>query len=109
MAGIKTFVNNTGKELYVTLYIRKGANRSNGNAGDKSFILPVGARGQVESYGNNQNVYLNAIIFSWDDDGARLVKEQEVTQQSSWIDDLLNTNSIITFNQVGRANMTGSN
>lgn len=109
MAGLKTFVNNTDKELYVTLYIRKGGDLSNGNAGDKSFILPAHCSGQQESYGNDQNVYLNAIKFSWDDDGARLVKEQEVTQRGSWIDDLLNTNSIITWNSLGRADMTGSN
>ena len=108
MAGRKTFVNKTGVELYVTLYIRNGASPDGGNAGDKSFILPVGAS-LVESYGNDSNIYLNAIRFSWDDSGARLVKEQEVVQRGCWWDDVMNTNSIITFNGVGRAEVTGSN
>ena len=34
MAGRKTFVNNSKKDLSVTLYVRKGANPGDGNAGE---------------------------------------------------------------------------
>lgn len=108
MSGRKNFVNKTDADLYVTLYIRKGADPSGGNAGDKSFELPAGSNLIVE-YGNEENIYLNAIRFSWDDDGARLVKEQEVVQRGCWWDDVMNTNSIITWDTVGRASITGSN
>lgn len=108
MAGRKTFVNNTDAELYVTLYIRNGSSPDGGNAGDKSFIVPAHSS-VTESYGNDSDIYLNAIRFSWDDDGARLVKEQEVVQRGCWWDDVMNTNSTITFNNVGRADITGSN
>ncbi|MFK7948561.1 MAG: hypothetical protein AB8G11_13305 [Saprospiraceae bacterium] len=108
MAGRKTFVNKTNSDLYVTLYVRNGANPDDGNAGDVSFIVNANSS-HTQSYGNDHNVYLNAIRFSWDDAGARLVKEQEVVTRGCWWDDVMNTNSIITFNNVGRADITGSN
>lgn len=108
MSGQKKFVNNTGSDLYVTLYVRKGASPSGGNAGEVSFELPAG-KTHAQSYGNDENVYLNALRFSWDDNGARLVKEQEVVQRGCWWDDVLNTNSIITFDTAGRASIKGSN
>lgn len=108
MAGSKLFVNNTNASLYVTLYVRDGADPSGGNAGEVSFELAAGSRHQ-QSYGDSKNIYLNAIKFSWDDAGARLSKEQEVVQRGSWWDDVMNTNSTLTWNAVGRAAITGSN
>lgn len=108
MAGSKKFINNSKQDLNVTLFVRKGANPGDGDAGQVSFKLPAGASHQ-QSYGDSSNIYLNAISFSWDDNGAALTKDQRVVTRGCWWDDVMNTNSIITWSAVGRASITGSN
>ena len=108
MAGKKTFVNNSNEALVVTLYVRKGADPGNGNAGEVQFKIPAHGT-HVQSYGDSNNIYLNGISFSWDDDGAKLTKTQVVVRRGCWWDDVMNTNSVITWKNVGRAAITGSN
>ena len=108
MAGNKNFVNHSNKNLTVTLIVRNGADPSNGNAGEVKFPLPAGQTIN-KSYGDSSNIFLNGISFSWDDGGAQLTKTEMVTVRGSWWDDVMNTNSVLTWNGVGRASIAGSN
>ena len=74
----------------------------------EKFHLPANSKAD-HSYGDNSNIYLNGIKFTWNDDGAQLTKKQMVTVRGSWWDDVMNTNSIITWNSVGRGAVVGSN
>lgn len=108
MAGKKNFVNNTDKDLIVILYVRNGSDPTSPTDEKVKFHL-LAQSSHVQEYGNDQNIFLNGIKFSWNDDGAQLTKKQMVTTRGSWWDNVMNTNSTITWNNVGRANVVGSN
>ena len=110
MSGSKTFINNSNYELSLTLIVRNGDDPANGNVEGQNVTFTLAAGTQaVQSYGNKKHIYLNGLSYAWTDDDARLEKTQTVKGRGSWLDDLLNTNSIITINKVGRGNLIGSN
>lgn len=108
MAGKKMFVNKTDKNLTVILYVRNGSDPTSPTDEKVKFHIAAGAS-VSQSYGNDRNIFLNGIKFTWDDNGAQLTKKQMVTTRGSWWDDVMNTNSTITWTGIGRAAITGSN
>lgn len=100
----KTIVNNSEFELTVVLYAREG---SNAEPSRPYSILPHETKSL--SYGQYDNTLLKGIEFSWGDNGAVLTKKEMINTINLWLDELLNTNDIITINAVGRADLTGSN
>lgn len=96
MGGRKNFINNTSKVLMITLSVRKGDDPNNGNEGILSFPLAANSSSE-ESYGNDQNVYLNALKYAWTDGEGKEFGLVEVGVRGDTSDDLMNTNSIMTF------------
>ena len=103
----KTFVNNTGHELVLTLFVRKGDRLVNSEQ-TAPFVLKKGERQRIP-YGNDTDIDLNAIRFSLTDNGARLVSEQEVLRKGSPWDNMLNGHNYITINGLDLANISGKN
>lgn len=99
MAGAKTFINNTGKELSVTLYIRMSENPAN-SAGSKQFNLSVG-QSEYVSYGDAVNIYLNGISVASISDGAIIAEQEFVITRGSNLDNQLNMNDTVTFTYPG--------
>ncbi len=104
----KKFINNGNRDLIVRLLVREGADPASGIAERIDVDLPKGSSKDV-SYGNSSNIYLQGLRLQWDDDGVQLRKREVVETRGCWFDDVLNTNSIITIGNVGRANISGSN
>ncbi len=96
MAGQKTFVNNTGRDISVTLSIRAGDNPAN-TAGQQTIAVAANSSAQV-TYGNDSNIYLNGLsVVAVGADG--VFGEQDfVVTRGAPIDDLLNMNSVIVLN-----------
>ena len=105
----KTFVNNTGHEIVLTLFVRKG-DRVNLVNSEKTapFVLKKGERQRIP-YGNDTDVDLNAIRFSLTDEFARLVSEQEVLKKGCWWDKMLNGHNVITIHGLDRDKISGRN
>jgi hypothetical protein len=91
----KTFVNNSPATLQITLFVREGDQPANQD-GTVSFALNPG---QTESitYGDDQNIFLNGVLFFTIFQGDLYSKMQFVTVSESELDNLLNTNNVITI------------
>jgi hypothetical protein len=94
----KTFVNTTGATLQITLFIRQGESPVNQD-GTSSFTLNPGETETI-TYGDAQNIFLNGLVMFTILDGDLYSKIQFVTIRESELDDLLNTNDVITFTKV---------
>ncbi|SFT27050.1 hypothetical protein [Paenibacillus sp. BC26] len=95
MAGLKTFVNNTGAALDITLFIRAGFEPYN-QYGTESFTLgPFGT--EEVAYGDDDNTFLNGILLFTIFEGDLYSKMQFVVTLESTLDALLNTNSTLTY------------
>ncbi|MGG1290583.1 hypothetical protein ABE218_04200 [Bacillus smithii] len=95
MAGTKTFVNTSPATLQVTLFIREG-NDPLSQDGTVSFVLDPGET-EVVAFGNAQNSFLNGISLFTIFAGDLYSKIQFVTVVGSELDNLLNTNDVITI------------
>ena len=95
MAGTKTFVNTSPATLQVTLFIREG-NDPLSQDGTVSFILDPGET-EVVTFGNAQNSFLNGILLFTIFVRDLYSKIQFVTEVGSELDNLLNTNDVITI------------
>jgi hypothetical protein len=94
----KTFVNNTLATLQITLFVRQGENPVNQD-GTVSFILNPGQT-QIITYGDEQNHNLNGITLFTIFEGDLYSNIQFVTISGSELDNLLNTNDVITITKV---------
>ncbi len=93
----KTFINNSLATLQITIFIREGINPVNQD-GTVSFTLDPGETETI-TYGTAENIFLNGILlFTIFED--LYSKIQFVTLANSELDDLLNTNDVITITKV---------
>ncbi len=114
--GKKTLINNSGKDITVTLFIRDGDSPRD-EGGHESYDLSASAPGNeleviyVGDAGSLGYVYLNALLAEWAE-GANMVgvSRRVVTRSDAW-DDLLNTNDTVTIDSLtaGQLDATGSN
>lgn len=102
MAGVKTFINKTNQHVNVTLLIRQGTNIQKPSL-EQTFSLEAGQSLPV-TYGNNENIYLNGLVFEWKDATTQSLStdRQEViaTGVQPTFDWALNTHSVITIKQL---------
>lgn len=104
----KTFVNNTLATIQITLFVREGAFPFNQD-GTVSFTLNPGETETV-TYGSVTNMFLNGLTLFTILEGDLFSSVKFVTTSSSELDNLLNTNTIITINKVQTDFvLTGSN
>ncbi len=107
----KTFINNSGHYLNVTLLIRQGDNIQKPSL-TQQFSLDAGESKNV-SYGDKTNIYLNGMVFEWKDAQTQSLNtdRQEViaTGVAPTFDWVLNTHSIITINGVNELDISASN
>lgn len=104
----KTFVNNSLATLQITIFIREGTDPVNQD-GFVSFTLDPNETELVE-YGTDTNTFLNGFVLFTIFAGDLYSKVQFTTQVGSELDDVLNTNEIITFTKVATDyQVTGSN
>jgi hypothetical protein len=91
----KAFVNTTGVTLQITLFIRKGENPVNQDGTSSNTLDP----GETKTifYGGAQNIFLNGLEMFTILNGDLYSKIQFVTIRESELDDLLNTNNVITI------------
>ncbi|TFW31061.1 hypothetical protein [Duganella callida] len=96
MAGQKTFINNTPRDISLTLSIRAGDNPAN-TAGQQTITIRANSQARV-TYGNDSNIYLNGLsVVAVGEDG--VFGEQEfVVTRGAPIDNLLNMNSVVVLN-----------
>lgn len=94
----KTFVNNSPATLQITIYIRED-NIPYSNIGTESFELLPGETKTI-TYGDPVNVYLNGINFFTIYSGDLYSKVQFITALDTELDNLLNTNDILTVTKV---------
>jgi hypothetical protein len=92
---VKTFVNDSPATLQITLFIRQGDNPVNQD-GTSSFTLAPGQT-QTITYGDTQNIFLNGILLFTIFAGDLYSKIQFVTLRGSELDNLLNTNNVVTI------------
>ncbi|WP_438346947.1 right-handed parallel beta-helix repeat-containing protein [Paenibacillus sp. FA6] len=98
MAGIKTFINNDQGVLQITLFVRQGADPINQD-GTATFTLNPGQTMSVQ-FGNESNPFLNGLTLFTIFAGDLYSKIQFVTVRESELDNLLNTNDVITISKV---------
>jgi len=111
MAGTKVFTNKSGQFLHVTLLIRQGSNIQLPSL-EQEFTLDVN-ESQTVTYGNDQNIYLNGLVFQWKDVSTQSMStdRQEViaTGVMPTFDAVLNTHSKITINSLKGLDISASN
>jgi hypothetical protein len=108
MSGTKLFVNKTSMTLQVTIFIRDGADPTKPDAGQESFTL-AGGKSESISYGNSTDIYLNGLGFVASDGHQQTIESRSVLTRGSAWDNLLNTNSTITFSAPDIDSVHGSN
>ncbi|MFP5108864.1 hypothetical protein ACSU6B_19165 [Neobacillus sp. C211] len=91
----KIFINNSPATLQITLFIRQGESPVNQD-GTISFTLNPSQTLTV-TYGDTQNIFLNGILLFTIFAGDLYSKIQFVTVRRSELDNLLNTNNVITI------------
>jgi hypothetical protein len=99
MAGSKLFVNNTGKDLQVTLFIRASDNPAN-SAGTQAFRLGSSQQNWI-TYGTDQNIYLNGISLVGYFNGQVTGTQDFVINRGSSLDNELNMNNRVEFRYGG--------
>lgn len=111
--GRKTFVNQTDKNINITMFIRAGDSPEDEGG---SEIVSVSAHGQVEYIyegepGSLGYVYLNGLLVEWQEGSDMIgVSRKVVTRGDAW-DNVMNTNNTVTISSLaaGRLGASGSN
>jgi hypothetical protein len=108
MPGRKTFVNNSGSSLAVTLYIRQGDDPAN-QSGTQMFPLAAGQTATV-TYGTDTNSgFLNGLsLASTTADSSIILTQVVATRGSAW-DNVLNQNSVVVIGGFGGLQVTSHN
>ena len=111
--GKKTFVNETGKDLNITMFIRSGGNPE--DKGDTE-MASVPSGGQVEAIyegfpGPEGYVFLNGLLIEWKEDTDYVGVSRKVGQRGDAWDNTLNTNDTVIISAVaaGVLNASGTN
>ncbi len=111
--GIKNFINQSGKDLTITLFIREG-DPPDDEGGRLVVIVPKDGKLEVVYTGEPGSeglVFLNGLLFEWQEGGDMVgVSQRVVTRGDAW-DNTLNTNNTITIGALaaGQLTATGSN
>ena len=112
MSGKKLFSNNSKFDLNVTLLIRQGTNIQLPSL-TQEFTISAGEQNKSVTYGNDQNIFLNGLVFNWKDPQSQSMQtdRQEViaTGVAPTFDWVLNTHSKITINSVSNLDITATN
>jgi hypothetical protein len=95
MAGEKLFTNTSPYAMAVTLVIRANEDPRN-QAGTKEFALSSG-QSQWQSYGDNNNIYLNGVKLIATFNGQMLGQQYIVITRGSPLDNQLNTRNGVDF------------
>jgi hypothetical protein len=101
MPGRKLFTNKSGYFMKVELIIRRSENPAD-QAGSTSFDLPA-QKSLWQTYGDNQNIYLNGIRLIAVANGALIDEGFIVIQRSSDLDNKLNMRNGVDFDYTGSA------
>lgn len=112
MSGKKYFTNHTNFDINVTLLIRQGDNVGAPSL-EQYFTLLAKEKSKQVTYGNDQNIYLNGLVFEWKDDSSQSMQtfRQEVTARGGkpTFDWDLNTHSSIAVNNVKNMDLSCTN
>lgn len=109
MSGKKNFINKTGKDLRITLFVRAGSNPDEKDSGRQNFQLPKDGS-EVVTYGEDTgDIFLNAIRLRWKDDTGAFTSILRVETRGDAVDNMMNTNSVITFHDANPSKVTGHN
>ena len=112
--GKKFFINKTGKNLELTIFIRSGGSPEDQGGTDSIQLTknPSPVEYIYEGYPDELGyVYLNGFLAEWKEGSDLIGTSQRVaTRGDSW-DNILNTNSTITISSVsgGAITANGSN
>lgn len=98
MSGTKTFINNTGYQLNVTINIRQGEDPAN-SAGSQQFQIAPNNSTSV-TYGNASNIYLNGMTVIAITDDAVQSEAVFICVRGGTVDNMMNMNSVISINGV---------
>lgn len=95
MAGRKLFVNNSGNELDITIFVRQGPDPHDHANNQDVTLVPRGSQDVV--YGNDVNIYLNGFQVSAIANGDIIFTRHIVVDRGSPLDSQLNMNNTVTF------------
>jgi hypothetical protein len=108
--GRKKFINQTDKDINITLFIRAGDNPEDEGGTE---MVSVSKHDSVEMIyegdaGSDGYVFLNGLLVEWSD-GNNLVgvSRKVVTRGDAW-DDKLNTNDTLTISDLEAGTLTSS-
>ena len=114
--GMKTLVNDTGSDIWITLFIRDGDSPEDEGGTETYYLTGSSPNNSIEviyigDAGSAGYVYLNALLVEWAEGSDKVgVSKRVVTRGDAW-DNTLNTNSTVTISSVsaGQLNASGSN
>ncbi|MCA9924631.1 MAG: hypothetical protein KC421_19785 [Anaerolineales bacterium] len=112
--GSKTFINNTDKDVNITLFVRAGDNPQ--DEGGTELVSVAKHGGHVEMIfegdaGSLGYVYLNGLLIEWQDGSDMIgVSRKVVTRGDAW-DNVMNTNNTVVISSLagGVFNASGAN
>jgi hypothetical protein len=112
MSGKKSFTNHSNFDLRVTLLVRQGDDIGKPSL-EETFLINSKQKDLEVKYGNDQNIFLNGLVFNWKDPKTQSMQtmRQEViaTGVKPTFDWELNTHSKIAINDVENLNITATN
>ena len=100
--GTKTFVNETDKDINVTMFIREGGSPEDEGGTE---VVSVRAGGQTEAVyegelGPEGFVFLNALLIEWEYDTNRVGVSRRVVRRGDAWDATLNTNDTVIISSL---------
>lgn len=99
--GAKTFINKTNAPVTLQLFVRQGDNPAN-LLNVQSLVVQAG-QSVPYNYSDSANPYLNGLGAVLNASGNLVQSFQYVTTRGSAVDNLLNTNSIVTIAETGQS------
>lgn len=103
----KKLINQSGVDLRIALLVRQGS--TPGTILDTVRVRVPAGQTVEASYGDASNPFLDGVNVGWELNGSASNQKQMVTTRGSAWDDVLNTNSILTFGAVTSPAVSGSN
>lgn len=108
--GKKTFVNETGKDINIVLFIRAGDNPEDEYG---TQTVSVSSGGQVEEIylgdpGSEGYVFLNGLLVEWHDGPNIIGVSRKVAKRGDEWDSILNSNDTVTISEVGAGSLKAS-
>ena len=111
--GKKKFVNETDKDINITLFIRAGNNPADEGGTE---MVSVSKHGSVEmiyegNAGSDGYVFLNGLLVEWSHGNNMVGVSRKVVERGDPWDDKLNTNNTLTISdlEAGTLTTSGSN